>query len=444
MSSAGCRLPGGSISCALQCTNGAVDDHEVSVDSVFPQRYVQDNSGSCWLGQPPDAEDLVFGRHRHTTENDSVDVSVETFTDTNSLACRILASSGDGQSLGADSYEEAIKGARLLDALQLASATPEESAARLQTIAQLFEASEAHLAATRVQKDGWCMEKVGNDGLEEFGYRHTSDGRFETVSHIVFPTADPLLGIAALMEVDLCQGYRTNVSTATCLHEADTCSSVWRFIQVGAFSGKPEDNIAEVFAIDALAEASNCFWVHFRAVDACETCAEVCRCNLPTPEDGRTRHGSAFVEFRVQRLKSGGFRLTNFSSTKVSGAMKASVMVPGWMLKPMMRRKGSETAATFRKHLEHCHELSRRISSDQASRAALYQRVRPRLTSGASVRKGGAETLSSQVGSTCDGGTLDPSMAPMEEDESCDGENVISVEEMFLSFSAEIPTVWAD
>jgi len=250
-------------------------------------------------------------------------------------------------------------------------------AERIRRVGVCYSASLEDLAAGG---QSWTSEQVGE---LHYSYR-LADGRFQLVSTVESP-ADPIKALAAVIEVDLCQGYKPNViSTRLLGHEdPDPFDSVWQITQKGRFSGALEDNISHVSVVDALDEELGSLLVCvYPPSDVRST--QLHGIDLPAPQSGAAREGNWRTTFRITPIQDfqgtgqPGFRMSSALNVQPSRAGLAVLShMPSWTLRLVLARSARELLSSFAKHMDVCEELQCRIES--SPRAAFYAHVRCRL-----------------------------------------------------------------
>lgn len=272
-----------------------------------------------------------------------------------------------------------IEAHRQLYHLEMSGMSPEEFI-DAQSLDQIRCVGDHYQSSTSVlqmeSSGGWIKEKLSAD--VEFGYR-IANGEIHLVSSTDCENYDILKALAALCEVDLCKGYKPNVSRAESVGDARRgIESIWRIYQRGMMSGKLEDNIAQVSVVDALDENLGALWVSVRAPQH-QGISELSGVRIPAPQTGMNRcyYGTSTFCLTPKDIWSGrqGFRMT----MAVCGpAPRATLVMPTFALKALMRKGAKDMVGSFLEHLETCTELEQRIHT--SPRKHFYSMVTRRLT----------------------------------------------------------------
>mmetsp|Transcript_142046 Transcript_142046/g.250460 ORF Transcript_142046/g.250460 Transcript_142046/m.250460 type:complete len:375 (-) Transcript_142046:136-1260(-) len=247
------------------------------------------------------------------------------------------------------------------------------AAQRAQILGVDFQESSTSLGSD--SRGRWVHDRV-REGLEcSF---HVANGMVHAVTTAEFPSHDPLLAFAAFCEADLCMAYKPNVVNGTLLDEAAADHSLWLVEQRGKFSGRLEDSLVEISAVDALDEPVGSLWVCI-STPASEDLAQNWSASIPAAQKGVQRIDSGCTTCWITPLrgpdeKTRGFRMI----TEVAAPAPAAVSgMPTFALRMAMRRGAQEFADGFQKHIATGGMLDQRMQS--SARGKLYARIRERL-----------------------------------------------------------------
>jgi hypothetical protein len=237
-----------------------------------------------------------------------------------------------------------------------------------------FEASldELYMDPAKGWIKDWLVEGI------EFGY-HILDGTLSLVSVAEYDGCDILKAFAAICEVDLCHGYKTNVTCATPVDGWHATDSVWRILQYGMMSGGLEDNVVQLSIVDALDEPLGSLWASMYVPSHVSGLHGM---KPPGPQAGAARalagHSTVCIT-PVATSSSMGSEAQRFRmKMAVSGPVpRAVALMPSILLKAAVRRCAKDMVAAFWKHATECAELDHRISA--SPRARFYSAIRQHL-----------------------------------------------------------------
>jgi hypothetical protein len=318
--------------------------------------------------QVDDAYDVSSCRDRSDSGNLFVQRRSRSLTEGHRLDMK------EGHSLGAHSAETcmlgkavlaAIDAGRILDACKQLSRLEQAGLAleeffsppmleHVRRVESCFEASMDLLCSDA--DSSWKAEKL--DEGTEFRYK-LSDGEVHLVSTAMYNDVDILRAFAAVCEVDLCKGYKPNVTSVEPLVDQCTVDSIWRIFQRGMISGRREDNIVQVSAVDALDEPLRSLWVSIYAPWH-QGVTELRGVPIPPPQAGATRHLGRSTVCLTPNGDGSGFQMKMALSAP---APRAVNMMPSFALKAFMRKCAKETVFSFSKHINYCTELDQRVSN---------------------------------------------------------------------------------
>eukprot|EP00929_Paragymnodinium_shiwhaense_P041572 TRINITY_DN2157_c3_g1_i1.p1 TRINITY_DN2157_c3_g1~~TRINITY_DN2157_c3_g1_i1.p1 ORF type:complete len:531 (-),score=61.85 TRINITY_DN2157_c3_g1_i1:94-1686(-) len=252
------------------------------------------------------------------------------------------------------------------------SVLPESVQEQVRRLAHLFEDTAEQLQ--RERGSDWTTERVSEDF--EYSYR-LGDGKFELVSNAEYSGCDIITGVAALCEVELCMGYKTNVFHAEALSDRCVADSVWRVHQRGTISRALEDNLAQVSCIDALDETLGSIVVCICPPDVEEL--QVKRgLSIPPPDEGSVRIAAGRTVCRLtplnRRVPHAGFKMTMLIR---ADAPRALTVMPSFMVSSLVKKVASDSVNNFRTHVETCAGLRARIRS--GARAEFYGELQRHL-----------------------------------------------------------------
>eukprot|EP00927_Polykrikos_kofoidii_P086898 TRINITY_DN9875_c0_g1_i2.p1 TRINITY_DN9875_c0_g1~~TRINITY_DN9875_c0_g1_i2.p1 ORF type:complete len:639 (+),score=112.76 TRINITY_DN9875_c0_g1_i2:156-2072(+) len=254
-----------------------------------------------------------------------------------------------------------------------------------------------------IQKGFSChtaSDGVSANGLS-FAYRLDAQ-EMTLVSTCKYAGHSSLRALAAFCEVDLCSGFKPNVTKACVLSEAHPAEGLWRVHQKGMMSGRKEDNIVHTSVVDALDEVDGSIWVYVGA-PFLEGRQDFCGVMLPVPDIGTERitHGGTLC--RITPLErpeasisssstpTAGFELTMIIRSRVP---KATAAMPSFLLRVLIGKGAQKSVEMFRTHLRNCQDLDVRLSD--GPRAELYEQIRRHLAGEKEIRMVSALTRPKQ------------------------------------------------
>jgi len=263
---------------------------------------------------------------------------------------------------------------RFLEAEQLLSSSASTDQERIvRRVVDQYRTSIPQLLPDAAGGD-W-MQEVVNDALS-FKFRVDGD-ELHVVIVMEFEAIDPMHVLAALVETDLCQGFRPSLLSATRLCGKPSGSdTLWHVTQknVAGANGGNEDLIWHLSVVDALQE-DGWLWVGFYSPPL--EAEEVDGVRLPMPAEGDARIESSVATVVVPRLH--GATASMSGVVKMAGvSQKVMTVTPMMFLRRFLRDLiVIPTASSFRQHAETCKDLTARLA--KAPSASVYGQVERQL-----------------------------------------------------------------
>jgi len=368
-----CTGPGVKINTDQQEMRFSRELPQASPDDVKAKLRSDDAPVRCQAGQEPDAEPDV----QLSPDGDRLATIVQPpSSGPPERPEEILAAWGAGRAA------EARRGLLRLEEAQRIDGSPPggldaDVARRIRHVGSMFESSAVELRSLGKGKvANWTTETV--DGLE-FSFK-IGNGSVQLVSTAEYEGCESLRALAAMLEVDLCKGYKPNVQGAEPLGKQVAADCFWRIHQRGYFNKKKEDSIVRVSFVDALDEPLGSLWACVCVIGPADLAKACPGLEAPPLEKGSMRIDSGQTTCRITPVKklgpSGlpGIRMTMKMDARCPDAVAA---MPGMLLRPLMKRVAKEFVGNMKKHIQSCRALDERLLS--SPRAELYAEVREHL-----------------------------------------------------------------